>query len=114
MAWYWLALILVVTGIVGGLISTMAGMASLVTYPVLLSLGLPAVGANVTNTAGMIFTGVGAALSSQKELRSHKRLTLSVTIWALIGAIIGSFLLTVAPESTFEHIVHFSLRWPGC
>lgn len=113
MAWYWIACILLVAGVAGGLLSTMAGMASLVTYPVLLALGLPPVSANVTNTAGLVFTGIGSAISSRKELRSHQRLTMSVTVWALLGAIIGSLLLTVAPASTFEHIVPFLIALAG-
>ncbi len=45
-----LIVILVVVGIVAGIVSTAAGLASLVSYPVLLALGLPPVTANVTNT----------------------------------------------------------------
>lgn len=47
-----LIVILVVVGIVAGIVSTAAGLASLVSYPVLLALGLPPVTANVTNTVG--------------------------------------------------------------
>lgn len=49
-----LIIILIVVGIVAGIVSTAAGLASLVSYPVLLALGLPPVTANVTNTVGLV------------------------------------------------------------
>jgi hypothetical protein len=44
--------------------STVAGLASLVSYPALLAVGLSAVEANVTNTSSLLFVAVGAALGS--------------------------------------------------
>lgn len=64
-----LIVILVVVGIVAGIVSTAAGLASLVSYPVLLALGLPPVTANVTNTVGLVFTSFGAVPASRRELR---------------------------------------------
>lgn len=106
-------LYLIATGIVAGLLSTMAGMASLVSYPVLLSLGLPPVSANVTNTSAQIFTGIGSTLSSTKELRSAKHATLFDAIWALIGSVCGCVLLLVAPASSFEKVVPVLIAFAG-
>ena len=55
---------LLIAGIGAGLTSTLAGLASLVSYPALLAIGVPPVIANVTNTAALVFTGVGSAVSS--------------------------------------------------
>ncbi|MFH5811656.1 sulfite exporter TauE/SafE family protein [Companilactobacillus sp. FL22-1] len=102
-----LNLILIVTGIVAGIVSTAAGLASLVSYPVLLALGLPPVTANVTNTLGLLFTSVGAVASSQKELKGHgKSLGLMLPL-TLLGSIVGAFLLFLIPEATFAKIVPF-------
>lgn len=97
----------------GGLLSSMAGMASLVTYPVLIALGVPPVSADVTNTAAMIFTGVGAGLSSTKELRENRKLMVSVTAYAIIGGIIGALILAIAPAATFEKVVPFLIALAG-
>ncbi len=107
-------LYLFLAGIVAGLLSTMAGLASLVSYPVLLSVGLPPVSANVTNTTSAVFTGFGSLLSSRKELRHSPKTTLSVTVLTFIGGICGSFLLVMEPASTFEHIVPFLIFIAGC
>ncbi|HJE14539.1 MAG TPA: TSUP family transporter, partial [Lapidilactobacillus dextrinicus] len=70
-----LSLILIIVGILAGICNAVAGLASLVAYPSLLALGLPPIMANVTNTVALIFSGVGATISSQKELRgAHKEL----------------------------------------
>src|ERR1039458_4909134 len=61
-------LLLLVTGIAAGIVSTVASLASVVSYPVLLSLGLPPLSANVTNTVSLLFTGAGAAAGSRPEL----------------------------------------------
>jgi len=54
--------------VVAGIISTVASLASVVSYPVLLALGLPPLSANVTNTVSLLFTGAGAAMGSRPEL----------------------------------------------
>ncbi|HCX99726.1 MAG TPA: sulfite exporter TauE/SafE family protein, partial [Bacteroidales bacterium] len=51
---------LIVAGAIAGFLSSVAGLASLVSYPVLLSVGVPPVSADVTNTAALIFTGLGS------------------------------------------------------
>ena len=63
-------------GILAGVVSTVAALASVVSYPVLLALGLPPVSANVTNTVALVFTGAGAAAGSRRELAGAGRLVL--------------------------------------
>ncbi|WP_263849569.1 TSUP family transporter [Lacticaseibacillus camelliae] len=94
---YLITMILLVTGFAGGLLSSIAGMASLVMYPVLIALGVPPVSADVTNTAAMIFTGVGAGISSARELKANRNLMFAVTGYALIGGILGTVILAIAP-----------------
>ena len=104
---------LLVAGIVAGLLSTTAGLASLVSYPVLLSIGLPPVSANVTNPTSAVLTGFGALFSSQKELKTSPQTTLTVITLTLVGSICGSFLLVTAPATTFEHLVPFLILAAG-
>ncbi|WP_461213889.1 sulfite exporter TauE/SafE family protein [Lacticaseibacillus sp. GG6-2] len=104
---------LIGTGIIGGLLSTIAGMASLVSYPVLLSIGLPPVVANVTNTTAQIFSGIGSTVSSAKELRGASHETATITIFSLIGSACGCALLLVAPASSFERVVPFLIAAAG-
>ena len=100
-----LNVILIVTGILAGIVSTAAGSASLVSYPVLLAIGLPPVTANVTNTLGLLFTSVGAVASSQKELHGHGKSLRIMLPLTLLGSICGAFLLFIIPEATFAKVV---------
>ncbi|QGG60203.1 sulfite exporter TauE/SafE family protein [Loigolactobacillus bifermentans] len=112
---FWLVeLYLVVAGVIGGLLSTIAGMASLVSYPVLLSVGLPPVTANVTNTTAQIFTGIGSTLSSAKELKSAQHATAMNAVFSLFGSLCGCILLLVAPAATFAKAVPFLIAFAGC
>lgn len=63
-----IAVYLLIVGIAAGFISAAAGLASLIFYPVLFSIGVPPINANVTNTAALIFTGLGSTMASGKEL----------------------------------------------
>ncbi|MCZ3622072.1 sulfite exporter TauE/SafE family protein [Lactobacillus mulieris] len=98
---------LVAAGILAGIVSVVSSMASLVSYPALLLAGVSPVYANVTNTAALIFTGMGAAVSSVKELKNSWRNYIKYIILILIGAVIGSFLVVIFPGKIFEKLVPF-------
>src|ERR1700727_3075678 len=56
-----------------GMVGSVASLASLVSYPALLALGLPPVSANVTNTVALVFTGAGSAAGARQELAGQGR-----------------------------------------
>lgn len=101
--------LLVLAGVGGGLTGSIAGLASLVTFPALLAVGLPPVTANVTNTVGLVFTGVGSVLGSRSELRGQWRWLLRLVPMAVIGGLIGAALLLTTPADGFEKLVPFLL-----
>ena len=70
MTW-WDAAFLAAAGVVGGLTGSIAGLASIATYPALLVVGLPPVTANVTNTVAMVFNAIGSVLGSRPELKGQ-------------------------------------------
>src|ERR1700757_229925 len=59
------ALLLLAAGTLGGILSTAVSIASLVTYPALLALGVPPLSANMTNTVSLVLTGAGSGLGSK-------------------------------------------------
>jgi uncharacterized membrane protein YfcA len=97
--------LLLVAGIAGGLFGTIAGLASLATYPALLAVGLPPVSANVTNTVALVFTGIGSVLSSRPELRGQGPRIRRLAPMALLGGVVGAVLLLSTPAEGFERIV---------
>ena len=101
--------LLVAAGIAGGLTGSIAGLASLATYPALLAVGLTPVSANVTNTVALIFTGVGSVLGSRQELVGQAPRIKTLAPIAALGAVIGAALLLSTPAGGFEKIVPWLL-----
>jgi uncharacterized protein len=100
-------LLLVGAGIAAGLSGSIAGLASLFSYPALLAVGLPATAANVTNTVALAFSAVGQAAGSRPELTGQGRVLLRYAPVALGGGAAGAGLLLVTPPGAFERIVPF-------
>ena len=97
-------LLLVGAGLVGGLAGSIAGLASLATYPALLAVGLGPVTANVTNTVALVFVSVGSVLGSQPELRGQAPRVRGLAIAAMLGGGAGAALLLLTQSDTFERI----------
>jgi uncharacterized membrane protein YfcA len=97
----WLAL----AGVGGGLCGSVAGLASLVSYPALLAVGLPPVTANVSNTVALVFSTAGAVWGSRPELTGQRARARRLIVIALAGGITGGILLLATPSSAFEQIV---------
>jgi uncharacterized membrane protein YfcA len=95
-------LLLLVTGIAAGICSTVASLASVVSYPVLLWLGLPPLSANVTNTVSLLFTGAGAAVGSRPELAGQGGRIRRLGLVTALGGAAGAALLLLTPARTFE------------
>ena len=100
-------LILTATGLAAGMASTMVGGASLISFPVLLGLGIPPLVANVTNTSGLVPTAIGAALASQPELRGQRSRMTFLAVPAVLGSLSGVALLLSFPAETFERLIPF-------
>ena len=97
-------LVLIGAGTLAGVASTVAALASVVSYPVLLALGLPPVSANVTNTVALVFTGAGAAAGSRPELAGQGRRASRLGALTAIGGAAGAALLLLTPASAFEAV----------
>ena len=68
----WLeVLALVVAGAAAGLINTVVGSGTLITFPTLLALGIPPVTANMSNTVGLAPGSLSGALSMRTELHGQ-------------------------------------------
>jgi uncharacterized membrane protein YfcA len=80
-------------------------LASLVSYPALLAVGLPPVAANVTNTVALVFTGLGAMAGSRRELAGQGRRVLLLGTVTGVGGALGAVALLALPSRSFEALV---------
>lgn len=101
--WEWA--LLFVAGIGGGLAGSIAGLASVCTYPALLLVGLPPVAANVTNTIALVLNGVGSVSGSLPELRGQRRKLMRLIPAGVLGGAAGAALLLSISSEGFEKAV---------
>ncbi|AQT79055.1 transporter [Mycolicibacterium litorale] len=99
------AVTLLVAGVLGGLAGSIAGLASVATYPALLAFGLPPVTANVTNTVALVFNGIGSAWGSRPELAGQRRWLTRRAPMTAAGGALGALLLLTTPAGAFEKVV---------
>jgi uncharacterized membrane protein YfcA len=97
-------LALAAAGVAAGVISTVVGLASVVSYPALLAIGLPPLTANMTNTVSLLFTGVGAAAGSRPELTGQVARVRRLGTIAALGGGAGAALLLITPSQTFVRL----------
>ncbi|WP_304110223.1 sulfite exporter TauE/SafE family protein [Mycolicibacterium bacteremicum] len=104
MTW-WEMLLLFAAGVGGGLTGSIAGLASVSTYPALLMVGLPPVTANVTNTVALVFNAVGSVRGSLPELAGQGPQLKRLVPMACLGGLAGAVLLLSIPAEGFENVV---------
>ena len=92
-------------GVLGGLTGSIAGLASVATYPALLLVGLPPVTANVTNTVALVFNGIGSIWGSRPELEGQQKWLTRIAPVAVLGGAAGAALLLSTPAEGFERVV---------
>jgi len=97
--------LLVLAGIGAGLTGSMAGLASLISYPALLATGLSPVAANVTNTVALVFNSVGSVSASRPDLVGQRRRLLWLLPLGVAGGAIGGLLLLISSPDSFAKIV---------
>src|ERR1700754_5227503 len=81
------------------------GVASLLSFPVLVALGLPPVVANASNTVGMTPAGLTGSLGYRAELRLHPVVTVTVIATCALGSVLGAVLLLALAPGVFEAVV---------
>jgi len=100
--------------ITAGIVNAIAGGGTLITFPVLIALGLPAVSANVTNTVALCPGYLGGTYAQRNDLKGQKyriRLLLPVVI---VGGVVGGLLLLQTGEKLFSDLVPYLILFASC
>jgi uncharacterized membrane protein YfcA len=102
-------LLLIGAGLFAGVVGTAGGITSLISYPALLAVGLPALRANVTNILALVACGPGSAAASRPELAGKGPWLLRWSLFTVAGGVVGSALLVLTPSGVFNDVVPYLL-----
>ena len=106
----WEYLVLALAGFGAGVVNTIAGGGTFLTFPALVWAGVPPVVANATSAVAVFPGYLGGTLGYRAELRSLSRgRLLRLTAVTLAGGLLGSLLLLVSSNAAFSIIVPFLL-----
>jgi uncharacterized protein len=96
----WKHVLIAVVALAGGLVNSVAGGGSLLTFPTLVFIGVPAVTANATNTVGLWPGSLGGLIGFRRDL-GRSGLALLLGAPSVLGGILGAYLLLHTPQHLF-------------
>ena len=102
---FWSAVAIALAGVGAGMINTIVGSGTLLTFPTLLFFGVNPLAANVSNTVGLVAGGASGAWGYRHELAGQAPTVRRLMPLSFIGSVIGAALLLILPPSAFNAIV---------
>lgn len=101
--------LLFAAGVIGGMMNSIAGGGSFVTFPALMAAGVPPIMANATNTYASCAGYMSGAFGFREEILKNKHELLFTVVLSLIGGEVGAYLLLNIPDSLFLEAVPWLL-----
>ncbi len=93
--------LLILAGLGAGIFNGVAGGGSLISFPLLLALGYPALTANITNTVGIWPGYLGSAAGFRNEIADQRGRLARLSPVAVLGGILGAVLLLTTSTADF-------------
>ena len=90
-----------------GAVNAIAGGGTLITFPTLNAIGIPAVAASITNTVALTPGYLGATWAQRQDLKGQEQRLWLLVPASIIGGILGGFLLLKSGEKLFQSLVPF-------
>jgi uncharacterized membrane protein YfcA len=99
-------LLLICTAFAAGIINSVAGGGSFLTFPALVFTGVPSIIANASSTLALLPGTMASAWAYRSDFRKTERLpVLPMVIVSLAGGIAGALLLLYTPQRTFDSVL---------
>lgn len=100
-------ILIFLAAVAAGFINALAGGGTLITFPVLLAIGIPPVSANVTNTVALVPGTIGGMWAQRNDFQSQSRRLFQLLPVAIVGGIVGGLLILHTSENSFRSIVPY-------
>ena len=98
-------LLIVFATAAGSAVNSIAGGGTLITFPALVALGVPAIVANATNTVALVPGSLSALVGYQDELTGARSWALRFAVPSVLGGVAGALLLLGTPSGRFDAVV---------
>ena len=102
---WWQSLLLIAVGVIAGFVNTLAGGGSLLVLPTLVYAGLDGAVANGTNRVAVIAQSVSSVTGFFRKGYSDLRTSMTLSLCALPGAIVGAYLGTKIDGDLFNMVL---------
>jgi len=103
----WQVTVVFLSALVAGMMNSVAGGGTLVTFPTLVWIGIDPIRANVTGTVALWPGSLGAMYGFRRELGDSRRWMLLLGAPSIVGGLIGARLLLLTPSPVFASIVPY-------
>jgi uncharacterized membrane protein YfcA len=91
----------------GGFMNALAGGGTLLTFPTLVLLGVPAIRANATSTVALLPGAMASIFGYRRDVATHRAWLKTLFVPSLLGGAFGSWLLLATPERTFAGLAPY-------
>ena len=103
----WHGVVVFAAAFIAGMMNSVAGGGTLLTFPALIWLGMDPIQANVTSTVSLWPGSLGAMYGFRRELAGSGRWMRLLAPVSVVGGLVGAFLLLRTPSRVFASIVPF-------
>jgi uncharacterized membrane protein YfcA len=97
--------LVVLAALIGGVMNSIAGGGTLLTFPALIALGVPPINANATSTVALWPGALGSMWGYRSELTGARKWAIGLAPPSLLGGVLGALLLMWTPAERFAALV---------
>jgi uncharacterized membrane protein YfcA len=99
--------VLFIAAALAGILNSVAGGGSFISFPALIFTGVLPIPANATSTVALWPGSVAALGAYRKRLPRSARVLVTLSLVSLVGGVAGAVLLLHTPQATFMHLVSY-------
>ena len=100
-----MTLLLFAAAVLAGAVTSVAGGATLLTFPALLAVGISPIAANATSTVALVPGSLSAFRGYRDEVKTGWRTLIAFGIPSLLGGALGAWLVQLAGDQLFRKLV---------
>lgn len=98
---FWKEAVIFLSAFGAGMVNTLAGGGTLLSFPALIWVGRDPIMANATSTVALLPGSLAGMFGFRRELEGSRRWIIKLGIPSLVGGVLGAFLLLKTPSSVF-------------